>query len=79
MAFKKIFEVAPQTSLDIAFGPLSEMLGNHCCSVMQKVYFLESLNLAFCCAGSVHGRFAAVGPGKSGAAVVVLTCTQQYN
>jgi len=27
--FKKISEVAPQTSLDIAFGPLSEMLGNH--------------------------------------------------
>ena len=29
MAFKKFSEVAPQTSLDIAFGPLSEMLGNH--------------------------------------------------
>jgi len=30
MAFKKFSEVAQQTSLDIAFGPLSEMLGNHC-------------------------------------------------
>jgi len=30
MAFKKFSEVAPLTSLDIAFGPLSEMLGNHC-------------------------------------------------
>ena len=27
--FKKVSEVAPQTSLYIAFGPLSEMLGNH--------------------------------------------------
>jgi len=33
MVFKKIFKVAPQTSLDIAFGPLSEMLGNHWCRV----------------------------------------------
>jgi len=27
---KKFSEVAPQTSPDIVFGPLSEMLGNHC-------------------------------------------------
>jgi len=27
--FKKISEVAQQTSLDIAFSPLSEMLGNN--------------------------------------------------
>ena len=31
--FKKISEVVPQTSLDIAFGLLSEMLGNHCLKV----------------------------------------------
>ena len=30
MAFKNFSEVAQQTSLDIALGPLSEMLGNHC-------------------------------------------------
>ena len=27
---KNYSDVAPQTSLDIAFGPLSEMLENHC-------------------------------------------------
>jgi len=27
--FKEFSEVAPQTFLDVAFGPLSEMLGNH--------------------------------------------------
>ena len=29
MALKTFSEVAPQTSVDIAFGPLSETLGNH--------------------------------------------------
>jgi len=29
MALKIFSEVAPQTSVDIAFGPLSETFGNH--------------------------------------------------
>jgi len=33
--FKKFSEVAPQTSLDIAFVWLSEMLGNHCTSIIS--------------------------------------------
>jgi len=37
MAFQKISEVAPQTSLDIVFGPLSEMLGNHCAKLCWSV------------------------------------------
>jgi len=32
---KKISEVAPQTSLDIAVGPLSEMLGNNWCTQLS--------------------------------------------
>jgi len=41
---KKISEVAPQTSLDIAFGPLSEMLANHwptiTCSVPTRINWI---------------------------------------
>jgi len=40
MALKKISEVAPQTSPDIAFGPLSEMLRNHCPKVIYKTQHL---------------------------------------
>ena len=38
--FKKISEVSPQTSPDIAFGPLSEMLRNHCPKVIYKTQHL---------------------------------------
>jgi len=46
--FKKFSEVAPQTSLDIAFGPLSEMLGNHW---FWACFFLDCYcgNFKTCC------------------------------
>jgi len=53
--FKKISEVAPQTSLDIAVGPLSEMLGNHWCTQLsahegagaEGLCFVGFLNMMF--------------------------------
>jgi len=41
---KKISEVAPQTSLDIAFGPLSEMLANHWPTITCSVYIPTRIN-----------------------------------
>jgi len=41
--FKKISEVAPQISIDIVFGPLSEMLGNHWAKVHLETHY-EKVN-----------------------------------
>ena len=40
--------MAPQTSLDIAFGPLSEMLGNHC----SRLYMCVVIRHGHCVRGS---------------------------
>jgi len=42
----------------------------------ENLYFLESLDLPFCCVGWVRGRFMA-GPGTSCAALVAFACTHQ--
>jgi len=52
---EKISEVAPQTSLDIAVGPLSEMLGNNWCTQLSAhegagaggLCFVGFLNIMF--------------------------------